>query len=768
MRKTRAPEDKYGYFTRDYRVKLPSLGCPSPEGPRFFILLFCKYAVHFATYTMPKEHRKRGRRGEKKRKREKEEEPAAPSKRQKSEDVEEKVDNGGDEAELPEGYPEYASRPGDIPFYGLLDEDEQEYFKRADSMLELNQFTDADERNLFLANVYKEAGGKELKIANSQSCSRLMERLILLSTPGQLKNLFQKFSGQYVSYLSAREGITDFHSFLHLVQHRFASHCCEALFLQAAPIVNQELVAPVEEKDQNQDGADVYVSMEDLFLYTLNELEDNLGYIMSDQFASHPLRILLVVLSGMPLSATSSSSVLQSKKKEHVSITGGKVRSTEEKIEVRMVPDSFHFALEKMMAGAVAGLDTTYLRALATHPIANPVLQLLLELELTRSGKQSAKDPKSLFRKFVPDDTLEEGTESVSFINSLVYDTIGSRLLEVIIINAPGKTFKALYRDSFKSKIGTFAKNEVAAFVVIKIIERLNKEDLVTALTEICSQIDALVERSRTSVIKTLIERCRVRHLDASSISTGLEEAYGERPSERLVKMLRVSTGPTDSMAEDRRKQLDSKDSAKAHGSLLAQCMLETPGPLREFICGGLLAMETPLLITIAKDRTASRVLQTALVCPEQAAKFRRLLIPRFYGHMEDLTVDPVASHVVDSLWEGTNGLTFIRERIANELAQHESTLRASISGRAVWRNWTMDVYNTRRKEWLNDAKGQSQDKGKEKAAKTGIELARERFAAGTRKVHNKGLKARRDNGTGANSMPQGTVTVTATIEGKA
>ena len=38
--------------------------------------------------------------------------------------------------------------------------------------------------------------GKELKLANSQSCSRLMERLILLSTPNQLKDLFQKFSGQ--------------------------------------------------------------------------------------------------------------------------------------------------------------------------------------------------------------------------------------------------------------------------------------------------------------------------------------------------------------------------------------------------------------------------------------------------------------------------------------------------------------------------------------------------------------------------------------------
>lgn len=149
---------------------------------------------------MPKEHRKRGRREEKKRKREEEEEDQiATPKRQKSGDAEAEVEiivDGGDEAGPQEGYSEYAPRPGDLPFYGLLDEDEQEYFKRADSMLELNQFADSEERNLFLANVYKEAGGKELKIANSQSCSRLMERLILLSTPGQLKSLFQKFSGQ--------------------------------------------------------------------------------------------------------------------------------------------------------------------------------------------------------------------------------------------------------------------------------------------------------------------------------------------------------------------------------------------------------------------------------------------------------------------------------------------------------------------------------------------------------------------------------------------
>ena len=464
--------------------------------------------------------------------------------------------------------------------------------------------------------------------------------------------------------------------------------------------------------------------MENLFLYAFNELEGNLGYLVTDQFSSHPLRVLLLVLSGMPLASMESASLLQSKKKEHVSISGGSPKSKEGDNRPRTVPDSFSDTVNRMIAGTLAGLDTTSLRALATHPVANPVLQLLLEVELARSGKQSAKDPKSLFRKLLPDDPLEAGTESAAFINSLAYDTIGSRLLEAIVTHAPGKTFKALYRCSFGERLESFAKNEVAAFVAIKIVERLNKEDLGTALDQICPHIDTLIKHSRTSVIKTLIERCRIRQVDTNLISTALEHAYGEEPGKMLILMLKVSETPNSDMAEDRRLRLDAQDSTKVHGSLLAQCMLESPSPLRELITEELLVMESPLLFSVAKDRTASRVLQISLTCSEQSPKFRRTFISRFYGHIADLAADPVASHVIDSIWQATEGLTFIRERIADELAQQEASLRASIPGRAVWRNWKMDVYKTRKKEWLNGAKEQ------DGPTKTGIELARQRFAA--------------------------------------
>lgn len=152
---------------------------------------------------MPQEHKKRGRRMKRKHG-DGDDVPAdasSPVKRRKSTDdatgtdgqefvpLDNHDDGLGDAMNA--AYPS-----ADKPFFGMLDDEEQEYFKRADDMLEANEFGDDEERSLFLSNVWREAEGKELKIAQSQSCSRLTERLIQLSTPAQLKGLFQKFSGK--------------------------------------------------------------------------------------------------------------------------------------------------------------------------------------------------------------------------------------------------------------------------------------------------------------------------------------------------------------------------------------------------------------------------------------------------------------------------------------------------------------------------------------------------------------------------------------------
>ncbi|EOD52278.1 putative rrna processing protein [Neofusicoccum parvum UCRNP2] len=606
---------------------------------------------------MPKDNKKRGRREERKKRKHEHRhvEDESQSKRTRLDDQNDYVALGGEPAENFGGeQPDQARPDEDMVFYGMLDEEEQEYFKRADELLELNQFEDPESRSLFLANVYREADGKELKLANSQSCSRLMERLIQLSDTKQLKNLFQKFSGH----------------FLNLIQHRFASHCCEALFIQSAPVVTEELIHPPE--DQYIDPQDVQVSMENLFLYAINELEGNLGYLMTDRFASHALRVLLVVLAGEPLARSSHRSLLHSRKKEKVTISHAE-KPTENILESRSVPGSFIQAMEKMIKSSVAGLDTTYLRALATHQTGNPALQLLVRLELGQFGKQRAKDEASIIRTLLPDDPITEGTDSYKFINGLIYDPIGSRLVECIVEFAPGKMFKALYKALFRERIGSLARNEVAGYVVMKVLERLSKEDLEEAMQLILPQIPNMVDRNRTVVIKTLIERCSARSVDTTPIAAKLETAFSGPNGFDITRLLRLGEA-------------------------------------------------------------------------------------QFYGHIGEMALDPSASHVIDAIWQGTHGLAFIRERIAEELAENEAALRESFVGRKVWRNWKMDLYKRHRSEWVSQSRNNAgdgafvpfpdtaADKKKGKTARTGIEAARARKLA-AKQGKNKDREADHRNG---------------------
>ncbi|KAJ6143356.1 hypothetical protein N7471_002809 [Penicillium samsonianum] len=703
---------------------------------------------------MPREQQKRGRRAEKKAekedsKRKFEETPEDPvAKRMKpSADDADETNEANDDIQIAEnedyipleqGEEQEGERPehdGDMVFYGLLDEEESEYFQRANEMLELNQFQDAEERSLFVDSVYSEASGKELKIACSQGCSRLMEKLISMSDARQLRRIFSKFIGH----------------FLHLVQHRFASHCCETLFIHAAPAVMQKTKSQPKKSDEEGEE-EPELSLAEMFMAVIEELKENWGYLLTERFASHTIRVLLLVLAGEPVDVTSNESFVASRKKERIEIptVQGEEKAGKSKAEKHTVPETFEPALKKIMTDMVAGLDDVYLRALATHPVGNPVLQVLLFLELSHFGKSSAKDPKSTIRRLVPDESFEEESESAIFIRGLLYDPVGSRLLETMVRYLPGKSFKNLYKNNLGDRIGSLARNSTAGYVVLRMLERLGKDDLKIAMTNIVPEVPGLIERSRLIVPKMLIERCVVRGVDTKPLAEALEGAYSQDPVIRLQQMLKFNisenTAPP-SEDHDMDEDNDGKDrkprgpppvsaaekAEKLHGSLLVQAMLTVPGPLSQLVYTSLLAQSSETIVQLAQEPTSSRVLQQALTSTTSTPQIRRQLTTRFQGHLTPLALSSSGSHVVDALWSATKDIFFVKERMAQELEQHEQELRDSFVGRAVWRNWSMDLFKRRRRDWTHKAKGFEErtesNEGAERP-KSKLEQARARYAA--------------------------------------
>jgi nucleolar protein 9 len=145
---------------------------------------------------MPKQNKKRGRRSERKRQPETELEESE-NKRQKQD--EEVVQNEAAFEDNPDYIPfEDAERSNEKPFYGMLDEQEIEYFHKAGEMVEMNQFPEPEDRDDFVRTVYTQLAGKELKVAFTQGTSRTLERIIQLSNSSQLKQLFKAFTEQRV------------------------------------------------------------------------------------------------------------------------------------------------------------------------------------------------------------------------------------------------------------------------------------------------------------------------------------------------------------------------------------------------------------------------------------------------------------------------------------------------------------------------------------------------------------------------------------------
>ncbi|KAH9213662.1 armadillo-type protein [Leptodontidium sp. 2 PMI_412] len=703
---------------------------------------------------MPKENKySRGRRDEKKLKRKRErgeDDTQGQNKRQKSQDpaVEEDIDvqfigtdNAAAAPSMGDGFAEGQGEgegegATERPFYGMLEDQEQEYFRRADELLEQNDFPSEEERALFLANVYREAEGKELKIACSQSCSRLMERLILLSTVEQKKKLFVTFAGNYP----------------HLIQHRFASHCCETLFIQSANLVTEELIADSKAKKKNagvgeDEDADVemkeeeLLSMEDLFLQTLDELEGQMTFLLTDRFASHTLRVLLVILSGRALEKASTRTLMQSKKKEKISITGLDTTPTELSLNKRAVPSSFQFAIDKIISDTIATMDTTFIHILATHPTGNPTLQLLLELELTNpnSKKVVNASKKTIISALLPDDITAEKSESQTFINGILYDAIGSRLLETIVTFAPGKLFKQIYRTIFKDRIAAVARNEISSYVAIKVFNRLSKEDLEEAVEAIIPQIEGLVQRNRTVILKTLLERCHARGADTKGLVDAIAASYDPKTSNVLLKMsciddianLITSTQQTPE-SESAPAQQTKPSASQLHGSLLAQSMLSIPGPPAQLIQDSLLSLPPQILLALSIYTTTSHIIQSALLpTVSNTIPFRRKLINALlFPPSSDesppvltLALSPTGSHVLDALLSSTASPTSLTsntasvplfsltERIASILLSHESQLRDSWTGRIVLRNWSLDLFKRRRGDWVKKIKEASLEK---------------------------------------------------------
>ncbi|KAL8282788.1 hypothetical protein RB597_010163 [Gaeumannomyces tritici] len=658
-------------------------------------------------------------------------------------------------------------------FFGTLSDEEQEYFRRADEMLELSDFPSPDERAVFIANVFKEAAGKELKLASSQSCSRLMERLILLSTTRQKKRLFDAFADHFPT----------------LVTHRFGSHCCEQLFSQSAPIVSSELAGEVEEEEPEEEPEQAdgepkkpLLSMEEIFLLVLDELEEHLTYLMTDTFGSHSLRVLLTVLAGRSLDQVSMKSLLQSKNKERISVPGAQFTTqTEDSPQTMPVPSSFGLAVQKIINDTLSSLDSTMLAVMVKHPTGNPIMQLLLELDIALNTKNKNRKKASeaadeaqageggssmtLLERLLPGAPAslgDEKSEASRFVSGTIYDPIGSRLLETLVTHCPGKIFKGLYAHVFGPRVETLLRNETATYCLMRALNRLSKEDLADTVQKSLSKVELLLSRGRFSILATLFERCDARELgdsinallkavadacNAAGISLVRRLCYlqsegGGEKKDCKKKDKKNKKGETDAaqLVEPEEKMTPKrKDDLVRNGCKLAATLISIGGAPAQAIQGSLLFLSPEELDQLATSTAGggagSKFLAAAIGKPASNPVFHKVLASSLTSPPQQRVLALALSEqghrvlnalaLVPSKAPGFALPFFVRQSLVAQLASHESELRASWTGRKVWHAWKGDLWAHRPADWIQWAKEvEPEDKRRARAPEVRVKKA--------------------------------------------
>lgn len=566
-------------------------------------------------------------------------------------------------------------------FFGLVDTTELDYFKQAEATLNANAFESEADKAGFVASVLEESKGKELKLVTNQICSKLVERLILNCTDDQLKQLFKAFNGHFLS----------------LIYHKYSSHCVETLLVRTAALIEKELLNPTS----NYTNDDEYVSMENLFLFFLNEIKPNLKDMIIHQYASHTLRLIILIIAGKELpSTTVSNSTLRSKKSK-IARKMIEIKDNQDFDKAFQIPSSFKDELKNLLDSIRSKLDQRTAREYAIHKVASPVLQLLIQVEGIVD-----RDRQFWHLVFLKDDEEKNSSEE-SFVEYLLSDPVGSHFFENTIKDQRLKYVERLYKFYMSERILKLAKRDTTGSYVVQILlKKLKQNEARQILDQLIPEMSILMN-SNLEMGKSIIDASTL-HKDYKKpviIEELVKKYTPNEESDILETVLQLSTSTLGNTRDD------WPTAEERRRALFLEKLMEYDSSFLNLTVDNLLSLPKGRLIQMCLHGVFSHVVEDVLKPEDVEIIKRRRLLNQFVGSIVELSCNAYGSHIVDKLWDFTLKLNNYKERIAQELIGEKEKVKESTYGRQVWKNWSMELFVRKRHDWTFKVKEQEYEK---------------------------------------------------------
>lgn len=571
------------------------------------------------------------------------------------------------------------------------------------------------DQRLFVENVYTEVDGNEFRLSTNYSCSLILEKLLKVSDSFQLRVFMDKLSGKSVE----------------LFAHRFASHVCQTLLTLAADVVEREQLEGVSSTSPTKDGEGELLSMEKLILGVCEDIKPHVGGLISQQFASHDIRILLYVLAGKRIDESNDvKGTLRSKKstaykkENNDTFTKSNVRLS----PTRKVPESFKAMFRTLTTELAINMSETEVRTLSVHKVANPVLQvnlltstyiviitnifLQLLLEMQEDDKEGQKAKNILIDRIlwgiVTDiDSKEENKDRDAWFETMIRDPVGSHLLEVIVKCAPDAIFRKIFKTYLKGKLEKFSMHPISNFVIQHLITNVRKtKQLDQMMSELGGSFEKLLKFGKYGVIRSLVdasiklETSQKAVVDA--IAAALHMPEGSDRKEFVNCCMRMWTVEQWNEAT----QDEKLDLYKFHlqGSLVVQGIMKMEPDVNAVVVNSFLSQKPDTVHRWCFSPAGSRAFESIIASPNVNAKMKKKIMRDLSGKYTALAKDKFGSHILDKCWAAADIDT--KEKIAAELVKHEHELASHYIGKSILWTCKIDQYKRRHEEWTEREKG--------------------------------------------------------------
>lgn len=613
-------------------------------------------------------------------------------------------DGGDDYKHQPQQMPDDGENANDgvtpNTFFGVLDSSELDYFKKAESTLAIDAFENPDEKYQFINSVIEESKGKELKLATSQICSKLMERIIMESDETQLKGIFKALNGFYFN----------------IACHKYSSHVLETLLVRGAAQVEKELLTP-DFADGSGEGEyeQEFVTMESLFLFLINELQPNLKFMVNHQYASHVLRVLILVLSSKTLPSTwENRSTLRSKKSK-IARKMIEIKDNDNYNRVFKTPDSFKVSLRSMLSEIYTGFthgvpqgaqyfsevsiaDIMKFREVCVDKIGSPVVQLIIQVE-------GIFDRDRSFWHLVFCNSEEKDPKEESFVEYLLSDAVGSHFLQNVLSSTRLKYVERLYRLYMKDRIAKLAKRDTtAAFVLQALLKVMKPNEVKEIMTDLVPDLSVLLNSNMdfgTEIIDASIRTDN--YLREEIIEQLLKKYYPRESSDKniLESCLLLSSSTLGNTRDD------WPTAEERRRSLFLEKLIDYDDCFLNSTIDSMLSLPAERLLQMPYHGVFSHVVEHVLQVKRVEIIKRKLLLNVLCTDIVNMSCNAYGSHIVDKLWVFTAKLAMYKERIATALCAESVKVKNSVYGRQVWKNWSLELFVRKRYDWKRIVKEQ-------------------------------------------------------------